>query len=174
MNYDLSKYLFQFLSNKMKIFAPLTSAIKGDLNRYHTILSNSDETNAFKRNIDYVGENGKRICCHFLDNKDIYVEAHDNTCAYNHLQVYISENRNKVEFIATKIDSLTGEALFREESEYLYELESGKSYIYHSQRSFLTDEELMSIYTYDRNGNEEKRNMYYNKFQPKVKTKVIS
>lgn len=173
MNNDSLNYFFQLLSFKLKECAPMNTAVKGDFNRYSSILSDIYKNIFRHANYDIKAEDGKEIHIHFDNsNNDVSIEAFDESQFYNQLSIYMTENHNKLEFIASNVPARGEQPTCREESEYIYEPETGKYYIYYGKTSYINNEHLMMIQVYDEKGNEEHRSMNSRNFEaPMVKTK---
>lgn len=176
---DLINYFYGLLSSKIKNFAPMSVSIKGDFDKYRSTLSKMNGRLFWHENCNLDTEDGQRIYASYDKNKNICIEAFDDSKFYNHLLIYITDsenkiNRNRIEFISTHIPSDTNEPTLMEESEYIYEPETGKYYIFYAKTSFVDHEMQMITHVYDKYGNEERRSMNHGTFEtPKVKTKKL-
>jgi hypothetical protein len=167
---NLVGWFYGIIGSKIRELPSLNTAIKGDFNRYsHTL---SEICGFGHKDVDIITEDGKEVHFRYYKNNDAYIEAFDDSQFYNHLLIWISDNRNKVEFIASNILARGEEPNYKEESEYIYEPDTQTYYAYYTKISYVDHEEVSMIHTYDRNGNEIKRSIYTGTFEkPKVNVK---
>ena len=169
---NLTHSLYELVSQKVKGLPYMETAIKGDFNRYKDTFNNIVEGPLPHRNLDIITEDNKEVHINFGDNRDVSIEVYDNSQFYNHLLVYITEKRTKVEFMASNISEKGEQPNYKEESEYIYEPETGNCYVYFSKINYIDNEETMIIHAYDRKGVEQHRSInhgYFGTQKPKVK-----
>jgi hypothetical protein len=168
---NLTNSLYELVSTKIKNIPFMETAIRGDFNRYKELFNNITEGPIARKDLDLITEDNKEIHVHFDDNRDISIEIYDDSNFYNHLSLYITEKRNRVEFVARNVLEKGKIINHKEESEYIYEPDTGNSYIYYSKVNYVTNEETMIIHVYDRKGIEQRRSITHGSFGNQ-KTKI--
>lgn len=165
-------YFYQLISQPLKDCVPIGIAIRGDFARYGETILNLYNNVTWHRDYDTVEQDGKEIHVRFHNKCDVDVYVIDKSQYYNHLQIFITDNRNHVEFIASNVNHVNNTIIAKEESEYIYEPDTKRSYVYYSKTSYSENDEVYMTHTYDEKGNEVARSMHGGTIkQVKVKTK---
>ena len=170
---DPLNYIYQLLAQPLKDFVPTSTAIKGDFTRYGEAITQVYSNIFWHKDYDANEPNGKEVHIHFNNKCDVTIESYDATQFYNYIQIFITDNRNHIEFIASNVNNKGEEPLVKEESEYIYEPDTKQYYIYYSKTSLIDNEEIFMTHAYDDHGREISRSMNGGPIKSvKVKTKT--
>jgi hypothetical protein len=133
---DLLNSLLNKPTNKLKDIKPISTSIEGDIRNYSSFFEGIPGIIFWGKDTNLSSPDGRELHITFPNHKDAFIEAFDNSKFYNHLEVYVTEDNNHIEFIASNVTDHGQTLNFLEESEYIYEPRPGVFYVYHGKTSY--------------------------------------